>query len=199
MIQELGVQNSKYFYYTLPGHGPADGLYALEKDEHILGFFRSIPRNRQMTVYVEHDSDVHEVIGDLTQPPMSQANIDYGESFNEIHDDLFSQVDENRYGSYSLSNDHLFQEERSALYHSEPQDLYDLPIHTNEYEYDGDGDDKTKGSNYEESDNDGNNYDEDNDAILDDDNFYDDAVIHWRLSSDVVRNKKTIGRQIYRI
>ncbi|XP_020417204.1 uncharacterized protein LOC18781319 [Prunus persica] len=181
MIQEFGVQNSKYFYYTLPGHGPADGLYALEKDEHILGFVRSIPRNRHMTVYVEHDSDVHEVIGDLTQPPMSQANIDYGESFNEIHDDLFSQVDENRYGSYSLSNDHLFQEERSALYHGEPQDFYDVPIHTNEYEYDGDGDDKTKGSNYEENDNDGNNsdsefYDEDNDAMLDDDNFYDDVV-----------------------
>ncbi|KAI5342959.1 hypothetical protein L3X38_010835 [Prunus dulcis] len=159
MIQELGVQNSKYFYYTLPGHGLADGLYALEKDEHILGFVSSIPRNRQMTVYVKHDSDVHEVIGDITQPPMSQANIDYGESFNEIHDDLFSQVDENRYGSYSLWNDHLFQEERSALYHGEPQDFYDVPIHINEYEYDGDGHDKTKGSNYEESDNDGNNSD----------------------------------------
>ncbi|PQM37082.1 uncharacterized protein Pyn_28059 [Prunus yedoensis var. nudiflora] len=113
---------------------------------------------------------------------MSQANIDYGESFNEIHDDLFSQVDENRYGSYSLGDDHLFQEERSALYHGEPQDFYDVLIHTNdEYEYDGDGDDKTKGFNSEESDNDGNNsdsefYDEDNDAMLDDDNFYDDAV-----------------------
>lgn len=67
------------------------------------------------------------------------------------------------------------------MYHGEPQDFYDVPIHTNEYEYDGDRDDKTKGSNYEESDNDGNNsdfefYDEDNDAMLDDDNFYDDVV-----------------------
>lgn len=115
MIRELGVHNSKYFYYTLPGHGPADGLYALEKDEDILNFVSSIPRNRQMSVNVEDDSDMHEVIGDSTQPPMLQATIDYGESFNEIHDDLFSQVDENRYGSFSFSNEPLFQEERSAF------------------------------------------------------------------------------------
>ncbi|KAB2595874.1 hypothetical protein D8674_031324 [Pyrus ussuriensis x Pyrus communis] len=107
-----------------------------------------------------------QVIEDLTQPPLSQAQINYEESFNEFPTELFK--------------------ERIVLYHGELQYYYDVPTQTKECEYDGDGEQKsdTENSLYEESDNDGdtgdsdtNNslYDEDNDAMLEDDNFNDNA------------------------
>ncbi|KAM1244356.1 hypothetical protein COP2_036783 [Malus domestica] len=95
---------------------------------------------------------------------------------------LGSRVDENMYCRNGFSNEFLFQEERIALYHGEPQYYYDVPTQTEECEYDGDGEQKsdTEKSLYEESDNDGDTgdfdtdsslYDEDNDAMLEDDNF----------------------------
>ncbi|KAB2594983.1 hypothetical protein D8674_030433 [Pyrus ussuriensis x Pyrus communis] len=97
-------------------------------------------------------------------------------------------VDENRYYPNGFNNEFLFQEERSALYHGKPQYYYDVPTQTEECEYDGDGDGEqksnTENSLYEESDHDDDTsdfdtdsylYDEDNDAMLEDDNFNDNA------------------------
>ncbi|KAM1054846.1 hypothetical protein ACFX2I_002145 [Malus domestica] len=99
---------------------------------------------------------------------------------------LGSRVDENRYCRNGFSNEFLFQEESIALYHGQPQYYYDVPTQTKECEYDGDGEQKsdTENSFYEESDNDGDTgdsdtdsslYDEDNDAMVEDDNFNDNA------------------------
>ncbi|KAM2730861.1 hypothetical protein FF1_002151 [Malus domestica] len=99
---------------------------------------------------------------------------------------LGSRVDENRYCRNGFSNEFLFQEESIALYHGQPQYYYDVPTQTKECEYDGDGEQKsdTENSLYEKSDNDGDIgdsdtdsslYDEDNDAMVEDDNFNDNA------------------------
>ncbi|KAM1795710.1 hypothetical protein ACFX11_036025 [Malus domestica] len=103
---------------------------------------------------------------------------------------------------------------RIALYHGEPQYYYDVPTQTEECEYDGDGEQKsdTEKSLSEESDNDGDTgdfdtdsslYDEDNDAMLEDDNFdynfNDNADTPKSFTGCNKKQKKKIGKRIYKL
>ncbi|CAN6721333.1 unnamed protein product [Malus baccata var. baccata] len=155
MMEEVGYTNVKKYHYTKLGEEPEHGLHPLVSDSDITNMVKLIPRSREMTIYVEHDVDTPHI---ATEPPQDQTS-NYSNVFDEITDDVFSQVPE-RVG---MNDDVIAGEEGHGPYetfHGTDSDDSDYKL-----------------------------YDSENDAAIEDDNLLFDKYVDLPLSGTITRDR----------
>ncbi|CAN6676250.1 unnamed protein product [Malus baccata var. baccata] len=176
MMEEVGYTNE-----------PEHGLHPLVSDNDITDMVKLIPRSREMTIYVEHDVDTPYI---ATEPPQDQTS-NYSNVFDEILDDVFSQVPVELFSQATYSQpDEVNNEERVGV--------NDIVIASEEghgpYEtFVQESGQCTNGFHYEHgTDNDDSDYelyDSENDAAIEDDNLLFDKYVDLPLLGTITRDR----------
>ncbi|KAM1004837.1 hypothetical protein ACFX2C_004985 [Malus domestica] len=187
MMEEVGYTNVKKYHYTKLGEEPEHGLHPLVSDNDITDMVKLIPRSREMTIYVEHDVDTPYI---ASEPPQDQTS-NYSNVFDEILDDVFSQVPVELFSQATYSHpDKVNNEERVGV--------NDIVIAGDEghgpYEtFVQESGQCTNGFHYEHgTDNDDSDYElykSENDAAIEDDNFLFDKYVDLPLSGTITRDR----------
>ncbi|KAM1213531.1 hypothetical protein ACFX13_005028 [Malus domestica] len=187
MMEEVGYTNVKKYHYTKLGEEPEHGLHPLVSDNDITDMVKLIPRSREMTIYVEHDVDTPYI---ASEPPQDQTS-NYSNVFDEILDDVFSQVPVELFSQATYSHpDKVNNEERVGVNDiviagDEGHGPYETFVQESgqcangfHYEHGTDNDD----SDYEL-------YKSENDAAIEDDNFLFDKYVDLPLSGTITRDR----------
>ncbi|KAM2808188.1 hypothetical protein PS2_043102 [Malus domestica] len=162
MMEEVGYTNVKKYHYTKLGEKPEHGLHPLVSDSDITDMVKLIPRSREMTIYVEHDVDTPHI---ATEPPQDQTS-NYSNVFDEISDDVFSQVPVELFSQATYSHpDEVNNKERvgvndNVIASEEDSDDFDYEL-----------------------------YDSENDAVIEDDNLLFDKYVDLPLSGTITRDR----------